>query len=66
MKKFHYYNTKDWTIRQQCLLDPVEPVLVVEAADILQADKAFQKEMCIDPSKNPFISVAVQPLGNCF
>lgn len=63
MKKFYYYNSKDWTARQQCLLDPVEPIFVVEAESILDADKAFQQATQTNPVTTKYISVTLAPLG---
>jgi len=63
MKKFYYYDSKNWTARQQCLLDPVEPIFVVEAQCILEADKAFLKETNINPVKTAYVSVTLAPIG---
>jgi hypothetical protein len=62
MKKFHYYDKSKWDAYQLCSMKPVEPVMIVEADDILQADKLFQKETGIDPVKSPLIAVTLQPL----
>lgn len=63
MKKFYYYDCKTWTARQQCLLDPVQPIFVVEAEGILDADKAFQEATKINPVKTNNISVTLAPLS---